>query len=146
MSTAFNHNMCYLSIYHFFLPPWPNFMALLTVSKESVLAEAGYSVLMSSVFHRSFGISVGVRAHSTIQGTLALPFPNILPFVLLNFLLCNATFFICKIRSHLFSVYSPGMHPRYINQRILLFMQILRRARAPRRHFLLGKGHLMKKL
>ncbi len=33
----------------------PNFMALLTVSKESALTEAGNSTLLSSVFHRLAG-------------------------------------------------------------------------------------------
>ena len=31
--------------------PWPNFMALLSVSTESALTEAGNSVLTASVFH-----------------------------------------------------------------------------------------------
>ena len=44
----------------------PNFMDLLTVKKESTLAEAGNSVLTSSVFHRlpaNFGFC-GSRVHT----------------------------------------------------------------------------------
>ena len=41
----------------------PIFIALFTVSKESVLTEAGNSVLMSSVFHQLTGIFA--CAHAT---------------------------------------------------------------------------------
>ena len=50
----------------------PKFMALLTVSKESALTEAGNSVLMASVFHRlaaNFGFCacvLHVTRHSTL--------------------------------------------------------------------------------
>ena len=49
-----------------------NFMALLTVSKDFVSAEAGNSVLMSIVFHRlarNFGLCVWVF-HVTRHSTL----------------------------------------------------------------------------
>ena len=52
--------------------PGPNFMALLTVSTESALTEAGNSVLTASVFHglsANFGFCAGVlqvSRHSTL--------------------------------------------------------------------------------
>ena len=49
------------------LRPGPNFMALLTISTESALTEAGNSVLTASLFHRlavNFGLCV--TRHSTL--------------------------------------------------------------------------------
>ena len=56
----------------FSVPAWPNFMALLTVSKELALMEAGNSVLTASIFHGlagNFGFCacvLSVTRHSTL--------------------------------------------------------------------------------
>ena len=50
------------------LGPGPNFMALLTVSTESALKEAGNSVLTASIFYGL--ILASARAYSTLLGIL----------------------------------------------------------------------------
>ena len=52
--------------------PGPNFMALLTVSTESALTEAGNYVLMASIFHGLATISSSARAYSALLGILRL--------------------------------------------------------------------------
>ena len=51
----------------------PNFMALLTVSTESALTDAGNSVLTASVFHGlAANLGFCVRAYFTLLGILRL--------------------------------------------------------------------------
>ena len=52
---------------------WPNSMALLTISTESALTEAGNSVLTESVFHGLAATFASARAYSALLGILRLP-------------------------------------------------------------------------